>query len=479
MATVNRLTPEQFCHDMGISVRGLTFIEAPAIERLQRISDLEDDQIGDLISWTGRRTGDFRSQFRGEIILTRAIRSPDVRGCPICLKEDALASDGNPAENMAMKGDWLLRHTKACVEHGHVIVPFWNHTRLTARYVSDAIVRASENILDGTFDQPRIVPSTYDAWLDQRLEHRKDNTWLRNFSMHSVATVALQFGRCLQIQRDRHAVASLQNDHAACTVGFGQMAVGRKRFLKRLEKIADKAVAERKGHSVAFGPLHRNLLDNYSNDPDFEWITSAIRDIVSKRWLTPALTQVLGRAVDHSKMHSVSTAARALGLHPNRTRTLLEAEGIIPKADTRTDSQIIFPADSIDGLGDKIATLVDLKTLRKIFGATEFQFKVLIREEIFAPTIQRSRARKAWDPEPVLLFLEWFRKTAIDISTNNTGWEHLHSAAINRRTTVTSLIDAIKDGRMQAGRNVNLEGYAGLFVKSAEVDALSIRDGPI
>jgi len=50
----------------------------------------------------------------------------------------------------------------------------------------------------------------------------------------------------------------------------------------------------------------------------------------------------------------------------------LEAEGIIPKADTRTDSQIIFPADSIDGLGDKIATLVDLKTLRKILVRRNF-----------------------------------------------------------------------------------------------------------
>lgn len=57
MAAVNRMTPEQFCHDLEFSIRGVTLIEAPTIKRIQRLCDLNDDQIGELISWTGRKTG--------------------------------------------------------------------------------------------------------------------------------------------------------------------------------------------------------------------------------------------------------------------------------------------------------------------------------------------------------------------------------------------------------------------------------------
>ena len=279
-----------------------------------------------------------------------------------------------------MRGPWLLKHSLLCIDHGHLIVPLWSAPNIPSRYINDKLLTLSGDIVAGKFDQPVITSTAYDQWLDNRLEAKTDRSWMGELSIHSVATVALQFGRCLKKTEGSNNAASSAHDHEAAGRGFVELAAGKDHFWQKLEEMAQAALAEGKGPGQAFNPLNSYLASNSIEDADFDWVKTPLSEIISEGWPVASRKHVLGKDVGSQEIHSVTTAAKALGLREDRTRVLLEAEEIIEKDDHRSDARITFPASMIQGLQEKISPLIDLKYLREQFGATEFQFKVLTRE---------------------------------------------------------------------------------------------------
>jgi hypothetical protein len=108
---------------MGFSLKRIVLLEGAAIERLAAYGGLSARQLQELISWTGQSIGDVRMSFRGETFVSRALRNPVIRGCPICLREDAQAGGDKPLKFMAMGGDWQLREVNICVRHSHPLIP--------------------------------------------------------------------------------------------------------------------------------------------------------------------------------------------------------------------------------------------------------------------------------------------------------------------------------------------------------------------
>ena len=78
-----------------------------------------------MLSWTGVRAGNVRMDFRGEVFVTRALRNPVMRGCPVCLREDAAGHAGPELTAMIMRGDWQMREAVTCVRHRHPLIPLW------------------------------------------------------------------------------------------------------------------------------------------------------------------------------------------------------------------------------------------------------------------------------------------------------------------------------------------------------------------
>jgi hypothetical protein len=109
-------TPQDFAYDVGTPFKRLLEEDPTAIFDLAASTGLTEEQAVELISWTGVRAGEVRMTFRGESFVTRALRNPVIRGCPICLREDAANRPENPLEALVMRGDWQLR-LKFQVQH--------------------------------------------------------------------------------------------------------------------------------------------------------------------------------------------------------------------------------------------------------------------------------------------------------------------------------------------------------------------------
>ena len=89
MAAINGTDTAGFALDLGFSFKRILEQDELAVAAFAARSGLTQDQLSTLLSWTGERIGDVRMRYRGEVFISRALRSPTVRGCPHCLREQA------------------------------------------------------------------------------------------------------------------------------------------------------------------------------------------------------------------------------------------------------------------------------------------------------------------------------------------------------------------------------------------------------
>ena len=179
LAAVNGVGATDFAVDLGFSIKRLLTLEEDAVRALAGAGGLDDAALAELLSWTGTAVGDVRMQFRGEVFVSRALRNPRIRGCPLCLRADAEGQEHRPARAMALRGDWQLRDVSLCVRHGHPLVTLWEEGTPARRYeVAARLDEVAERVLAGGFDAEPVAPSPYDLWLDARLEDGRDPTWL-------------------------------------------------------------------------------------------------------------------------------------------------------------------------------------------------------------------------------------------------------------------------------------------------------------
>ena len=125
LAAANGLDVVSFSKDMGFSFKPVLNFEETALQKLAEVAGIGSDDLEELVSWTGKPTGDIRIQFRGELVPSRALRSPVVRGCPMCLLNDLKSGKDRPLTALTYRGDWQLKDNNVCVEHDVPFVPLW------------------------------------------------------------------------------------------------------------------------------------------------------------------------------------------------------------------------------------------------------------------------------------------------------------------------------------------------------------------
>jgi hypothetical protein len=89
---------------MGATLRQILDGDFGALSSLAYWGGWSSVELETLISWTGEPIGEVRMWFRGEVFVSRALRNPIMRGCPVCLRQDAQHHTGASAEAMACGG---------------------------------------------------------------------------------------------------------------------------------------------------------------------------------------------------------------------------------------------------------------------------------------------------------------------------------------------------------------------------------------
>lgn len=274
--------------------------------------------------------------FRGEIFVSRALRTPKLRGCPICLRLDAEAHGGAPRDAMAFRGDWQLREVSICVRHRHPLVELWEVGPPAHRYnFSERFAEICPDILQGRLDRPAMEPSGYDLWLDRRLEDGRDDTWLSNHSIYAATTFLRLFDVEL-LRLDRPA----RLDPAAQIRGAQAKAF-------EIARHGEAAIASAQDDLAVLAP---GALDEPAK-------AFGILEI----WPIAAGESVLGDVLQARKLHSVAQAAREAGVGSALLEQFLLEAGAIALNDARPMARKTFDAQRYAALMP-IYMLFDIET---------------------------------------------------------------------------------------------------------------------
>jgi len=471
LAAIWRTAAPELAYDMGAPFKRLLEQDELAFGNVANWAKLAPDTMEELLSWTGTRAGNVRMRFRGELYVSRALRNPVMRGCPVCLREDAAGTTGPPHGAMAMRGDWQFREVTLCLRHGRPLVTLWTAAAPRDRFDIGARLREIEsNILSGALDQRSQIPSPYDIWLDQRLADGSDTTWFRDHPVFTVTTLCRLLGQALLKDNTAEDDSASGGIHAA---GFNVAVRGEAAIRDALDQIAAMATGAWDEPQKAFGPLYSRLNRDYLKEPGFDAFREILRDCILENWPLAAGEMVLGKPLPERRFHSLITAARETGIGPRVLAHFLTEAGAIPLNDLRPPGRRLFDAQVYAGLLAEIPTLVGPIAMRTAMGATKKELVALEEEGVLTPRTRVQTVKNPWRMSDGLALVTELSARAVTVEDKDKNWETLLLARRRSKVALDTLVRAIRDTHLTVGQRAGVPGFHGIVILKSEVDVLA------
>ena len=435
-------------YDMEAPFKGFLEQKPEAFDALADWAALDPQQMEEMLSWTGLRAGNVRMSFRGEMLVSRALRNPEIKGCPVCLREDAAVHDGPNVAQMVMRGDWQMREANTCVRHHHPLVPLWTCKKPRDRFDFAARLREIEaDILTGRLDQLESPPSAYDYWLDDRLETGRDNTWFKGQPLFASTTFCRLLGQAVLGEHQSKTHMSV-----ARFMPPGSMLHGTaKPPSAALDKIAAAATGHLDEPNKAFGVLYPALNRDYAEEQGFAPFRRILRECILDHWPIAPGEVLLGEVVTERRLHSVVTAAKEIGVGAQVIEPFLIEAGAIPLRDDRPQSRRVFDAQTHAALLSEIPTLVGPAAMRKAMGATRSELAALKEEGLLVPRTRDAKVKNPWRIADGAALVSDLVTMAGPVAKNADDRETLLLARNRVKTSLSDLIAAIREGQLLWG----------------------------
>src|SRR6056297_2640354 len=386
-------TPE-LAYDMGAPFKLLLDQDEKALEVFADWAGIQPETMAEMLSWTGVRAGNVRMQFRDELYTSRALRNPVMRGCPVCLQEDAAKADGSASTAMVMRGHWQMREASLCVQHAHPLVRLWEASAPRVCFDIGARLKEIEaDILSGALVQPNRNPSAYDLWLDRRLEDGCDDTWLKDHPVFVVTTLCRLLGEVLLNEPDTVEDGAFRTVHGAA---FDVIVNGEAAIRAAFDQIASRAIGAFDEPYKIFGKLFARLQHEYREEQGFDPFRDILRDCIFANWPIAAGEEILGESIDSRKLHSLRTAEIETGIGPKVLEQFLVEAGAIRTDDDRPPNRKLFDAQAYADLLAEIPTLVGPNAMREAMGATRQELVALADAKVLLPRTQVKKVKNPW-----------------------------------------------------------------------------------
>ncbi len=354
--------------------------------------------------------------FRGELVPSRALRSPVVRGCPDCLRADITAQSVVPLTAITYRGDWPLKDAKVCIMHNRPLVTLWEEDTPLRRW--DFQVRFLD--LQATLgaaqaEETAFNVTAYDLWLDRRLRTGKDGTWFKGHTVFAAARLCKHIGRqivdhglvCmgLPVEEDRPEV-----------IGFSALNEGPAALRAVLDDLVAVASDAGDGPKKAFGAFYSMLNRDYAGAPEFDGFHDIMRACILDYWPFAAEDVVLGQVVEKRKLHSVASAADEVGIGDELLDRILTEKSAFAVGDQRPPARKTFDADRFQDVLREIPTWVGPTAICATLGATKAQFQQLVEHGVLTPTVKDPTVKARWQKEQAQNLRDALLQATVNVS---------------------------------------------------------------
>ncbi len=470
LAARNGVSPRLLGLDYDIPFKSVLDGEHDALSNLTVLGDVAQHEV---VKWSARRSNGAHQVFRNETFHTRNIRSPVVRGCPACLKEDVQHQHAPPGQAMALRSHWMVKHVFICLKHEQPLIDLWREASPHTRYdTSQHFADCAEGILQGTFDHQVRECTDYDEWIDARLEHGPGSGWLDQHPLHAAATFCFLLGNAL-LRLELNAPSSIPTEDrwAVYQTGYAVASQGEAAVIQALKTLQQRTAFPNQGPKATFPLLYDRLAHDYATDVNFNPFKEILRQHILETWPLGAGDDLMGEPVEKRLFHSVITAAKETGVDQRRLRKMMEAQNLI--SPDLPDAWALFDAEAASSLLAELITFLPAKTFAETLCMTRSQFDILVEDGVLKPSLSDVDTKHVWNPQEGQAFLASLFSGAEQLVQAQHGWEHISKSAARLKIRPGEIIRAIQDQRlMSIGKHADFEGYAALYVYHDQVAAL-------
>ncbi|KMK68180.1 TniQ family protein [Puniceibacterium sp. IMCC21224] len=476
LAAANGVNARDFGIELGVSFQRVMDGEQDTIKILALLGGADHECLE---RWSGTKLEGRRHELCGEIFPAKTIRKPEIRGCPICLRQDAFGSKRPPEHSMAIRGHCLVPDVTICLSHEHPLVPLWRETQPFARYDTVAQFRSiAPAIVAGDFDREIRELTDFDEWLEARLVDGPGNGWLDMHPLHAASTFCFLLGSA-RMRHETTAPSDVDPEDrwALLQMGYEVARHGPKSITTALQRLQDLPGDPHQGPKAIYPVLYDRLSRDYADVPAYAPFRAILRDHLLETWPLNAGDDLLGEPVERRRLHSVRSAARETGIDPRRMRKMLESAGILN--DDRPDAWAVFDAAAAAPLLDSLTTLLPAKSFAEGLGMSRSQFDRLAEDGVLAPKLTDATTKNIWDPREGQAFIDSLLAGAEPLRQAQHRWAHISKSAARLKIRPGDIVRAIQAGRIRrVGNHSDFDGYKAVYVYHDEVSATFSDDGP-
>lgn len=255
--------------------------------------------------------------------------------------------------------------------------------------------------------------------------------------------------------------------------GFSALSPGVRAFREALGALATRADGALALPQKAFGQLYIKLARDLVDDADIAPFRAELRECILSNWPYAPGEVLLGEPVAARRLHSVVSAAQALGMMTPAVDAILTAAGAFALDDPRALSRKIFSANSYAELLEEIPTWVGPGEMMASMGITKRAFASLEEDGVLTPRTTAPKVIARWHLSDGQALLENMRAASHELSSDETGWESIQHAKKRKGVPVGQIVALALAGQIALGRDVGVDGYNGFRVRTEEVDILA------
>jgi hypothetical protein len=400
---------------------------------IEKIARLGGAPLPGLLAASPKKNGPF-VHINGESVVSFRFNRHEVRYCPGCIQDDLERFDGPKAARPYSRLEWLVGNFRQCDIHGTPLKSVRGGSQFTATGFHQTL--AANGVFDevSAADKGAAKPSAYQTWMRQRLRGDSDPThWLKDVPFYAATEFCELMGLSL-LYPPRHPVSTV--DEATWTrgadIGYTAAAAGSDGVGDLLREIMEKESA---GTGVftpraTFG-LVFDMLELRKADPAYDQFRSVLADFAEQHLPLPPGTEVFGRKIGRRRVHSVYTAAREAGVHPQSFRRWARRRGLdVPdESEDRTDHRVLFDAEVADQFIAILKGALTVTEVSKITGLPHLILQEVVHGgymENLTGVPGTPRLRMRFEPGEVARFVEHLFDRA------ETNWEDRSDAVAAR-----------------------------------------------
>lgn len=351
-----------------------------------------------------------------------------MRGCPQCLKDDFELTGA-----MKMKGHWLVPHVSVCLAHEAALVPLWRESNPLQRFDSAPRLEAiKEDILSGKLDGKTRELFPFDLWIEARLAGTDfPATWLDHHPLHAAANFCHLLGAArVRLEDIPQSRITSEERPILYHMGFQVARHGKEGIRNTFVDLQRKPGAPQDGPKAIFPKLYDRLAYDYKDNPDYAPYQDLLREHMAATWPLGPGDELLGQPVKQRRLHSVRTAAQAIGIDQRRLRKALAAARIIPDADQGLpDAWEVFDVVSAAPILESLTELITSKDMASAIHATRSQFDLLVADGVLVPDLAAEDVKAVWHPAQGQQFLDSLLIGVQQLRQAQHGWEHISKSA--------------------------------------------------